>query len=40
MTKELQSKIEANTLVMQHLIDKLNNVGLIKDGASDDTTNK
>lgn len=40
MTKELQSKIEANTLVMQQLIDKLNNAGLIKDGASDGTTNK
>lgn len=40
MTKELQAKIEANTLVMQQLIDKLNNAGLIKDGASDGTTNK
>lgn len=40
MTKELQSRIEANTLVMQQLIDKLNNEGLIKDGASDGTTNK
>ena len=40
MTKELQSKIEANTLVMQQLIDKLNNAGLIKDVASNGTINK
>lgn len=40
MTKELQAKIEANTLVMQQLIDKLNNTGLIKDGTSDGTINK
>lgn len=40
MTKELQDKIEANTLVMQHLIDKLNHDELIKDGANNDTTNK
>lgn len=40
MTKELQDKIEANTLVMQHLVDKLNHDELIKDGSSDGTTNK
>lgn len=40
MTKELQSKIESNTLVMQQLIDKLNNSGLIKDGTNNGTANK
>ena len=40
MTKELQDKIEANTLVMQHLIDKLNHDELIKDGTTNGTINK
>lgn len=32
MTKELQAKIEANTLIMQRLIDKLNQDELLKGG--------
>ena len=40
MTKGLQDKIEANTLVMQHLIDKLNHDELIKDGINNGTANK
>ena len=41
MTKELQDKIEANTLIMQRLIDKLDHDELLKDGVKiDDSTNK
>lgn len=40
MTKELQDKIEANTLVMQHLIDKLNHDELMNEGTNNGTTNK
>lgn len=39
MTKELQDKIEANTLIMQRLIDKLNHDELLKDGVSNDDSN-
>lgn len=39
MTKELQDKIEANTLIMQRLIDKLNHDELLKDGVKNDDTN-
>lgn len=40
MTKELQDKIESNTLVMQHLIDKLNHDELMNEGTNNGTTNK
>ena len=41
MTKELQDKIEANTLIMQRLIDKLDHDELLKDGVKiDDSSNK
>ena len=40
MIKELQDKLEANTLVMQQLVDNLNHIGLIKDGTDNGTTNK
>lgn len=39
MTKELQDKIEANTLIMQRLIDKLDHDELLKDGVSNDDSN-
>ena len=39
MTKELQDKIEANTLIMQRLIDKLDHDELLKDGAKNDDSN-
>lgn len=39
MTKELQEKIEANTLIMQRLIDKLDHDELLKDGVSNDDSN-
>ncbi len=39
MTKELQNKIEANTLIMQRLIDKLDHDELLKDGVSNDDSN-
>lgn len=39
ITKGLQDKIEANTLVMQQLINKLVSTGVIKDGVEDDNTN-
>lgn len=39
MTKELQDKIEANTLIMQRLIDKLDHDELLKDGVKNDDTN-
>ena len=39
ITKGLQDKIEANTLIMQQLIDKLISNGVIKDGVKDDSTN-
>ena len=39
MTKELQDKIEANTLIMQRLIDKLDHDELLKDGVSNDNSN-
>ena len=39
MTKELQDKIEANTLIMQRLIDKLDHDELLKDGVKDDDSN-
>lgn len=39
MTKELQDKIEANTLIMQRLIDKLNHDELLKDGVKNDDSN-
>ena len=32
MTKELQDKIEANTLIMQRLIEKLDHDEVLKDG--------
>lgn len=40
MSKELQDKIEANTLVMQHLLDTLKLGPTVKDGTTNDTTNK
>ena len=41
MTKELQDKIEANTLIMQRLIDKLDHDELLKDGVKNgDSNNK
>lgn len=41
MTKELQDKIESNTLIMQRLIDKLDHDELLKDGVKNvDTNNK
>ena len=39
MTKELQDKIEANTLIMQRLIDKLDHDELLKDGVKNDDSN-
>lgn len=36
ITKGLQDKIEANTIVMQQLINKLVSNGVIKDGEKDD----
>ena len=39
MTKEVQDKIEANTLIMQRLIDKLDHDELLKDGVSNDDSN-
>lgn len=39
MNNELQSKIEANTLIMQRLIDKLDQDALLKGGSDDDNTN-
>ena len=40
MTNELQDKIEANTLIMQRLIDKLDHDELIKGGTDNGTNNK
>lgn len=39
ITKGLQDKIEANTLVMQQLISKLISTGVIKDGEENANTN-
>lgn len=39
ITQGLQDKLEANTLIMQKLIDKLSQNGLIKE-VQNDTTNK
>ena len=39
MTKELQDKIEANTLIMQRLIDKLDHDELLKDCVKNDDSN-
>lgn len=39
IAKELQDKIEANTLIMQRLIDKLDHDELLKDGVKNDDTN-
>lgn len=39
MTKELQAKIEANTLIMQRLIDKLDQDALLKGGSDNDNSN-
>ena len=39
MTKELQDKIESNTLIMQRLIDKLDHDELLKDGAKNGNSN-
>lgn len=39
MNNELQSKIEANTLIMQRLIDKLDQDELLKEGTDDDNSN-
>lgn len=39
MTKELQDKIEANTLIMQRLIDKLDHDELLKGGVKNDDSN-
>lgn len=39
MTKELQDKIEANTLIMQRLIDKLDHDELLKGGVKNDNSN-
>lgn len=39
MAKELQDKIEANTLIMQRLIDKLDHDELLKDGVKNDDSN-
>lgn len=39
MTKELQDKVEANTLIMQRLVDKLDHDELLKDGVSNDNSN-
>lgn len=39
MTKELQDKIEANTLIMQRLVDKLDHDELLKDGAKNGNSN-
>ena len=40
MSKELQDKFEANTLVMQHLLDSLKLNGTVNGGSTNDTTNK
>lgn len=40
ITKGLQDKIEANTLMVQRLIDKLNHDELMKDGTTNGTNNK
>ena len=39
MTKELQDKIEANTLIMQRLIDKLDHDELLRGGVKNDDSN-
>lgn len=39
IAKELQDKIEANTLIMQRLIDKLDHDELLKDGVKNDNSN-
>ena len=39
ITKGLQDKIEANTLITQRLIDKLDHDELIKDGVNNGNTN-
>lgn len=39
IAKELQEKIEANTLIMQRLIDKLDHDELLKDGVKNDDSN-
>ena len=39
MTKELQDKIEANTLIMQRLIDKLDHDELLKKKKKNDDSN-
>lgn len=39
MTKELQAKIEANTLVMQRLIDKLDQDAILKGETDNDNSN-
>lgn len=39
IAKELQNKIEANTLIMQRLIDKLDHDELLKDGVKNDDSN-
>ena len=39
MTKELQDTIEANPLIMQRLIDKLDHDELLKDGVKNDDSN-
>lgn len=39
IAKELQDKIEANTLIMQRLIDKLDHDELLKDGVKNDDSN-
>ena len=39
MTKELQEKIEANTLIMQRLIDKLDHDELLRGGVKNDDSN-
>lgn len=39
MTKELQAKIEANTLILQRLIDKLDHDELLKEGVTNGNSN-
>lgn len=39
MTKELQEKIESNTLIMQRLVEKLDHDEVFKEGVSDDNSN-
>lgn len=39
IAKELQDKIESNTLIMQRLIDKLDHDELLKDGVKNDDSN-